>query len=194
MRDVTDSWPIIVGRFGVLDPLKHSAAKGISNKPRTWRKGMLWLLSVTLIQHCHAADCRRGEEKPHCGRADRSAATTLSGRHFINLSETRRCIVCDCHITLHSSRRLYIWPPLAHQLCFTFYLMNSSHEVISWVQHHSSERLFPFCFFFHTQVVALTRVAPGLIFSLKPFLSNNEMKNLFLAQCYYLPQIKRFPV
>lgn len=27
--DVTDSWPIIVRRFGVFDPLKHSAAKGI---------------------------------------------------------------------------------------------------------------------------------------------------------------------
>lgn len=29
VSDVTDSWPIIVRRFGVFDPLKHSAAKGI---------------------------------------------------------------------------------------------------------------------------------------------------------------------
>jgi len=29
VRDVTDSWPIIVQRFGVFDPLKHSAAKGV---------------------------------------------------------------------------------------------------------------------------------------------------------------------
>lgn len=55
VRDVTDSCFHYCWIFGVFDPLEHSAAKGIQNKPGTLRKGMLWLLWVTLIQQCDIA-------------------------------------------------------------------------------------------------------------------------------------------
>lgn len=104
--------------------------------------------------------------------------------------------VFDWHIPSHSRGCLYVWPPLARQVCFTFYLMNCSHEVIHRLATIllGAKFFFYYYYFSHTKVVVLICVAPGLIFSLKGLLSNNEIKNLLLAQCYYLPQIKRFPV
>lgn len=156
---------------------------------------MLWLLSVTLIKHCHTADSRLQEEL-HRDWARVSLHQHLAAGISLNCQrEARCCFVFDCHILSRSCCRLYIWPPLAHQVCFTFYLMNRSHEVIHRLQQYSLKQVFFLSLSLsHTKVVMLTCVASGLIFSLKALLSNNEIKNLLLAQCYYLPQIKRFSV
>jgi len=154
---------------------------------------MLWLLSVTLIQLCHITKTQTpGEASLRQSRVSQHEHIE-AGVSLTCQREARRCFVFDCHIPSCSCCYLYICPPLAHQVCFTFYLMNYSHEVILPLQQHSLKQVF-FFFFFYTKVVMLTCFAPGLIFSLKAFLSNNEIKNLFLAQCHYRPQIKRIPM
>lgn len=125
---------------------------------------MFWLRSVTPIQCCRAAKHRGSRAPPH-----RHPAAGIS----LTCQREARCgFVFNCHILFQSGCCSYVWPPLAHQVCFTFYLMNCTHEVIPRLQQ-SSLKLFFFFFFFFS---LLTCLAPGLIFSLEPLLSNNEIK------------------
>lgn len=148
-------------------------------------KGMLWLLCLTLIQHCHIAGPRLQEKFLWVSLCEHFAA----GISLTCQRLARCCFVFNCLMPSHSCGCLCVYP-LGHQVCFTFHLMNCSHEVIRCLQRCSLKRVFNFS----TTGVMLTCVAPGLIFLLRAFLSNNEIKNQFLVQCYYLPQIKRFPV
>ena len=85
VRDVTDSWPIIVRRFGVLDPLKHSAAKGISNKPGTRRERNVM---IAFQWHWYNTVTTPGDGETLCAvTGPRLTTAALSSRHFINLSE-----------------------------------------------------------------------------------------------------------
>lgn len=128
---------------------------------------MFWLRSVTLIQRRRSAQHRGSQTPPH-----RHLAAGIS----LTCQREARCrFVFNCHILLRSSCCSYVWPPLAHQVCFTFYLMNCTHEVIQPLQQSSSKLSFSFSFFFQL----LTCLAPGLIFSLETLLSNNEIKKIF---------------
>ncbi len=89
VSDVTDSWPIIVWRFGVFDPLKHFCCWG--KFKTTFGFGG---------KECY--DCSRWHwyntvTPPTAGGASlwlSLAAAALSSRHFINLSERGYVWLC----------------------------------------------------------------------------------------------------
>lgn len=94
----------------------------------------------------------------------------------------RRSFVSNCRSPFNRPCN----PLPAHQVRFTFYLMNSTAEVIGrhCATTFSSELHFfggcggvGGCFYLPAaaEVAVLTLLAPGLIFSLKGLLSNNEI-------------------
>lgn len=135
VSDVTDSWPFIVGRFGVIDPLKRRRCQGnLKTSCGRGRKGMLWLLSVTLIQRSHAAD--EAEERPGWASPCRLLAAGVS----LTCHREARCrFVFNCHIPLRSAPPLVcltsISPPGVFHILFN--------ELHSWGNSPPVQQYFP---------------------------------------------------
>lgn len=136
--DVTDRWLLVVQEIWCVGPLKRWAAQGIIRQAWNCKGGNVLIPS---LGDTDTASSHRGSRAP----PHRHSAAAIS----LTCQREARCgFVFNCHILFQSGCCSYVWPPLVHQVCFTFYLMNCTHEVIPRLQQSSLKLFFFFFFFF----------------------------------------------